>query len=366
MRRVLWLAKGLGPGGMERLLETHARFGDRDAFEYFSAYLVHRPNSLIGALEALGVTCTQLGNGGHLDPRWARELRAFVRRHEIDVVHIQSPMAAAIARPALRSMRSRPSIVYTEHNSWDCYSWPTRVANAASYLLDDAHLAVSSAAARSAIGPLKRDVEVVIHGIDIESVASRASRRDVKRAELGIEPGTIVVITVANLRREKGYDVLLEGAVQAIANRPDLLFLSVGQGPLSSEMEQRRNQLGLGDHFRFLGFRDDVHDLLAAADVFCLASRNEGLPVALMEAYALGLPVVATRVGGLPEVIEDGRSGLCVAPEDPGGLADAILAIASDEGRRNEMGKRGSELALQFDARLWVRRLEALYEEVSR
>ena len=367
MRRVLWLAKGLGPGGMERLLEVHARVGAAsEECKYFAAYLVERPHSVVVALEALGVTCTRLGNGRAVDPRWARDLRAFVRGHRIDVVHIHSPMVAAIARPALRSMRHRPAIVYTEHNSWGCYSLPTRLANAATYLLDDAQLAVSAAAAQSAVGPLKRRVEVLIHGIDIDSVARRTSRRDAKRAELGVGSDTIVVITVANLRHEKAYDVLLKAAAQASANRPDLRFLSVGQGPLASEMKERCIRLGLGDRFRFLGFRDDVHDLLAAADVFCLASRQEGVPVALMEAYALGLPVVATRVGGLPDVVEDGRSGLLVAPEDPGALADAIVAVATDAGRRTRMGRRASELAGQFDSRVSVRRLEAVYEEVSR
>jgi len=164
--------------------------------------------------------------------------------------------------------------------------------------------------------------------------------------------------------------LLLGGAAgearQAMAERTDLLFLGVGQGPLAVEMEERRVQLGLGDRFRFLGFRDDVHDLLAASDVFCLASRNEGLPVALMEAYALGLPVIATRVGGLPDVIEDGRSGLLVDPEDPGALARAILALAADEDLRAKLARRALELAWQFDSQGPVRRLEAVYEEVSR
>jgi glycosyltransferase involved in cell wall biosynthesis len=366
MLRVLWLAKGLGPGGMERLLATHAAVGDHDRFEYFAAYLVERPHSLIATLEALGVTCIRLGAGGSLDPRWAHELRRFVRRHRIDVVHIHSPMVAAIARPAVRSMRHRPAIVYTEHNSWDCYSVPTRLANAATYPLDDAHLAVSAAAARSVAGGLRAGVEVLIHGIDIEAVAARRCRRAAKRAEFLIGPETFVVITVANLRHEKAYDVLLDAAALTTANGADVLFLSVGQGPLASEMEQRCRRLGLERRFRFLGFRDDVHDLLAAADVFCLASRNEGLPVALMEAYAVGLPVVATRVGGLPEVIEDGRSGLLVPPEDPAALSDAILALLDDAGRRDQLGRRASELAGRFDARVAVRRLEALYEEVTR
>jgi glycosyltransferase involved in cell wall biosynthesis len=263
-------------------------------------------------------------------------------------------------------MRHRPGIVYTEHNSWESYSLPTRAANAATYVLDDAHFAVSAAAARSVTAPLRRGLEVLVHGIDIEAVAGHRRQRVAKRAELGIDTDTVVVVTVANLRHEKAYDVLLDAAAQAIAKRPDLLFISAGHGPLATEMEDRRDRLGLGGGFRFLGFRDDVHDLLAAADVFCLASRHEGLPVALMEASALGLPTVATRVGGVPEVIEDDRSGLLADAESPGALADAIVSLAEDEERRHRMGRRARELAAQFDSRLAVRRLEAVYEAVSR
>ena len=365
-RRILWLAKGLGPGGMERLLVTHAFAGDRDRFEYFAGYLVERPHSVVGDLEALGVRCTQFGDGRGVNPRWTLELRRFVRRHRIDLVHIHSPMVAAMARPFLRSMRRRPAIVYTEHNSWDCYAPSTRIGNAATYPLDDAHLAVSAAAARSVVRPLGRDLEVLTHGIDVGSIALRRSEREAKRAELGAGPETIVVVTVANLRREKGYDVLLAAAALATAKHPEFLFLGVGHGPLASEMEEMRERLGLGDRFRFLGFRDDVYDLLAAADVFCLASRNEGLPVALMEACALGVPVVATRVGGLPEVIEDGVSGVLVDPDDPVALAEAILTVAADERLRGTLGGRAAEIAGRFDSRLAIRRIEAVYDEVSR
>lgn len=366
MRRILWLVKGLGPGGMERLLVTHASVGDRDRFEFFAAYLVKRPHSVVSDLETLGVRCTQFGDGRGVDPRWVLELRRFVRRHRIDLVHIHSPMVAAFARPALWSMRRRPAVVYTEHNSWDCYALPTRFGNAATYALDDAHLAVSAAAARSVPAPLRRNVEVLTHGIDVHSVAGRRSEREAGRASLGVGPDMTVVITVANLRHEKGYDVLLDAAALAAAKRPDLLFISVGQGPLTSEMEERRGRLGLGERFRFLGFRDDVHRLLAAADVFCLASRNEGLPVALMEAYAIGLPVVATRVGGLPEVVENAGSGMLVDPEDPEALANAVLALAADEPLRRKLGARAAELAGRFDSGLAVRRIEAVYDEVSR
>lgn len=363
---VLWLAKGLGPGGMERLLETHARVGDRDAFTYHAAYLVDRPHSVVPALADLGVEATKLGNDNDLDVRWAAQLRQLVRDRAIDVVHVHSPMAAAVARPALRAMRRRPGIVYTEHNSWDCYSRATRLANAVTYVLDDAQVAVSIAAAESPPAAIGGRVEVLTHGIDRVAVASHLDERDEVRAELGLDPGAFVVATVANLRREKGYDVLLAAAAAATARHPELVFLSIGQGPLEAELEAEHLRLALGDRFRFLGFRPDVHRLLAAADLFALASRHEGLPVALMEASALGLPIVATRVGGLPDVIDEGVSGLLVGPDDAPALAAAIGSVVDDAGLRKELSAGALAMSDRFDARTAVGRLEALYRQVAR
>ena len=364
--RVLWLAKGLGPGGMERLLEMHARVGDRDAFTYSAAYLVERPNSVVPSLEALGVPCTHLVGAHDLDPRWARQLRDLVRRDGIDVVHVHSPMVASVTRPALRLMRRRPGLVYTEHNSWDCYSAPTRLANALTYVLDDAQLAVSAPAATSAPAFLRRGIENLTHGIDLDAVAAHAVERERVRAELGIEPGTTVIITVAHLRKEKGYDVLLDAAHRVLERRSDVVFVTVGQGPEHDDLIARHEQLGLGDRFRFLGFRSDVPDLLAAADVCCFSSRHEGLPVALMEASAMSLPTVATRVGGLPDVIEDDGSGLLVDPDDPAQLAAALMALVDDPQRRRRLGERARELAARFDACAAVARLESVYREVAR
>lgn len=364
--RVLWLAKGLGPGGMEKLLETHARVGDRDRFELFAAYLTERPHSLVPSLEALGVPVRRLGDGREIDVRWARQLRRLVRDEHIDVVHSHSPFPAAVARVALRGGLGHVAHVYTEHNSWDCYGMATRVANAVTYPLDDHQLAVSEAAARSAVGPLGRRVEVLTHGIDTEAVAAHADRRDAVRAELGLPDGAVLVVTVANLRTEKAYDVLLAAARRVIDATDDVWFVSVGQGPLADELEAERQRLGLGDRFRFLGFRDDVADLLAAADICCFASRHEGLPVAMMEATALGLPVVGTRVGGLPDAVADGVNGRIVDPENPAALADALVEVAGDPERRAAMAAASKAGSSRFDARAAVARIEDVYRSVVR
>ncbi len=362
--RVLWLAKGLGPGGMERLLVNHARFGDRDRFDYLAAYVVERPNSVVGELRDLGVEVFGLDGSLGRVPLWPAQLERLVTRERVDIVHAHSPLPAAVARPLLRLRRRRPRLVYTEHNTWDCYGTPTRSANLLTYPLDDAQFAVSADAAASPPGRLARRVEVLTHGIDLAAVAAHAEQRERTRQQLQVGPSTTVVVTVANLRTEKGYDVLFAAARTVLEGHDDVVFLCVGQGPLESELRAAHERLGLGERVRLLGFRSDALDLMAAADVFCLASRQEGLPVAYMESTALGLPAVVTAVGGLTDAVDDGATGLLVAPDQPEQLASALGRVIDDSDLRHSMAVRARESAGRFDAREAIRRQEAVYAEL--
>jgi glycosyltransferase involved in cell wall biosynthesis len=362
--RVLWLAKGLGQGGMERLLVTHAKFGDRERFDYRAAYLVDRPHSVIDELEALDVPVTRLGSGSGSDPRWVLDLAKLVRRERIDVVHAHSPMPASVARPLVRVFSPRTKLVYTEHNRWDRFSAPTRIANMVTYPLNHVTFAVSDDC-RDTVSPrLRPKVQTLIHGIDVDEVASHNADREHMRADLGIDDDAIVVGTVANLRKQKNYPLLLEVAKRVIAEHPNVLFLSVGQGPLEAELKDLHTQLGLGDRFRFLGFRSDVHSVMSAFDIFCLSSDHEGLPVALMEAKALGLPVVATGVGGIPEAVVDGVDGALVPPGDSDGLAEAVGRWAMDLSPAGTTRKLVAR-EVRFDSSAAVAAQEAVYENLA-
>lgn len=361
---MLWLVKGLGPGGMERLLVHHAIVSDPDRFEYHVAYLVDRPDSVVGELEAAGVGCTRIG-GAAADPRWVRQLVGLVRRLRIDVVHAHSPQPAGMARPAVRSLPGGPALVYTEHNTWDCYSPPTRALNATTYPLDHATFAVSQDAKDSVPAPLRRRVEVLTHGIDLDDLRSRTVEPGRTRAQLGIGDDTVVALNVAHLRAEKGHEVLLEALQRPALRDTDLTVLCVGHGPRSAELTNLAEQLGVADRVRFLGFRDDVPDLLAVADLFCLSSHQEGLPVAFMEAAALGVPSVVTAVGGLVDHVESGRDGVLVPPGDPDALAAALQRLAIDAGLRRQLGEAAAAHAAVFDARTAVRRQEDVYARVA-
>ncbi len=357
---VLWVAKGLGPGGMERLLLTHARTGDRERFDYVVAFLVERPNSLRPELEAADVPCVDVGRGHPEDPRWVLRVLRLVDRLRIDVVHVHSPAVAAVLRPVLRARPNRPRLVYTEHNSWADYAPATRVANRLTYGLDDATVAVSAAARDSAPPRLRRQVETVIHGLELAAVKQRRSERSAARQQLGVGPDEVLVGVVANLRVQKNYPLMLEAAAEVVRRVPSVRFVSLGQGPLEEDLVSRRDRLGLGDRFRFLGHVPDAPAVMSAFDVFALSSDQEGLPVALMEALALGLPVVVTAVGGMPHVV-DPSVGRVVPPGRVGPLADALVELARDPGLRSALGAAAAVRAEQFDASSAVRRLEELY-----
>ena len=364
--RVLWLAKGLGPGGMERLLLHQARFADRSAFHVQAAYLRPDKHHLVPGLRSLGVESTCLDGAALQDPRWAPRLRRLLVEQRIDVVHVHSPAVAAIARVVARSVRPRPRVVYTEHNVWSSYDRATRLANHATYGLDDAHIAVSEQVRESVPARFQGGLTTVIHGIDISAVRAERAGRDAVRASLGIGPSddSVLIGTVANFRSEKAYPDLLAAAVVVLSRTPNARFVSIGQGHLEGAIKAEHARLGLDDRFRFLGYRDDATRVMAAFDIFTLASHFEGLPVTLMEARALGLPVVVTRVGGLPAHVRDGVDGVLVSPGRPSELADALVGLVADPSRRASLGAASAGGAEAFDARVFTRAVEDVYRGV--
>jgi glycosyltransferase involved in cell wall biosynthesis len=362
--RVLWLVKGLGPGGAERLLVNHAAVRDRDRFDVAAAYLLAHKHHLAAELEALGVPTTCLHGGHEADLRWAWRLRSMIRAGRPDVVHVHSPYVAAVTRLVLRTLprRRRPALVVTEHNRWPRHDRLTRLANRLTCALDDADLAVSEDVRATMAPRLAARTEVLAHGIELASVRAAATERTRVRAELAVTDDELLVVTVANLRREKALEVLLDAAAR-LADTP-LRFALVGQGPLADELAARHRALGLGDRVLLLGYRPDAPAVLAAGDAFCLSSRHEGRPVALLEALALGLPVVATAVGGIPEVVTAGREAALAPPDDPAALADALRSLL-DPSRRAAMAAAARAIGDTVGAEPAARRIEELYTDLA-
>lgn len=356
---MLWITKGLGPGGAERLLVEQARVRGDDV-EVEAAYLLAGKRHLVDDLERAGVATHCLGVRTEADPRWLVRLSRLLRRGRFDVVHVHSPVSAALTRILVHTAHRRVAVVDTEHNRWPSHHRLTRLLNRVTFPLNDAALAVSEEVVASMPARPRRATRVLTHGIDAAGVRARAGDRDATRRELGCGVDDIVCVTVANLRAQKRYPDLLDAARAVVDRDPRVRFVTAGQGPLAHEVRARRDALGLGDRFALLGYRDDVPRLLAAADLFVLASAHEGLPVAVMEAFALGVPVVATAVGGLVEAVTDGVSGLLVPPGDPDALAAAILR-AADPAVRAELAAGADAASTRFAVADAERAIEATY-----
>jgi glycosyltransferase involved in cell wall biosynthesis len=207
---------------------------------------------------------------------------------------------------------------------------------------------------------------VVHNGIDVNKFdRDRSGCRTLLRELFGISDEVPLVVTVSVLRPAKGIEVLLE----AIPRVPDAHFLIVGDGPKREEWEATAQRLGISARVHWAGYRRDVASFLAGCDVFAHPSLDDAFPTVLLESLAAGVPVVASRVGGIPEIVEEGRTGCLVPAGDPEALAAAIRELLTDrhdaEGTREAMRSAArTTAARQFSTAAWVDRLSRIYDEV--
>ena len=369
--RVLWLAKGLGRGGAEQLLVNCARHADTSRYEIEIAYVLPWKDALAPALEAAGLRVHCLGAApgtpGRADPRWPWRLHRLLADRQYGLVHTHMPVPAAAVR-LLALGRHAPRLVHTEHNVWDRYRTATRWANALTYRRNDAVIAVSHAVAAS-VPPGRRYpgdwLSVVHHGPDLTGAPTGPQARADARAALGLPADAVVIGTVGNLTPKKDQATLLTAYAELRREHPRARLVLIGAGPLDGRLRTRAAELGLDDVV-FAGSRPDVPALLAGLDVFALSSRQEGLPVALMEAMTSGLPSVVTRVGGMPEVLDDGEQGYLVPPADPGALSEALGRLVADPALRGRLGAAARERSARFDVAGAQQAVEAVYRRVLR
>ena len=205
----------------------------------------------------------------------------------------------------------------------------------------------------------------IFNGIDIGAFESRVGDRQNLRIELNFEQDHIVCVSVGRLVPVKGQCDLLDAFAEAHASSPELRLLLVGDGELRKDLEDQIDRLGIGEVTRLVGWREDVAELLDACDIFVLTSLNEGLGLVLVEAMAKKLPVVATEVGGVPEVVDDGQTGLLVPALEPSAISAAITRLAKDKPTRTAYGQDGYARAHRlFSIEKTVANTETLYRDL--
>lgn len=358
--RILVLVKGLGIGGAERLIASGAEHWDRESFDYHVAYVLPWKDALVPAIEKLGIPVTCIGGERGFDPATVFRFRRLVSEFQPALIHAHLPATGILARLTGGGV----PVVYTEHNIAHSYRQPTKTLNRATYRRNTAVIAVSNAVGESLEGFPGPKPMVIENGV---SVAMDEERARAARAELGLSDEPLVV-HVGNIRPHKGHQNLTEAAVRLFAGHPTVHIVSIGGEKFPGDLERVRNEaarLGVADRLRFLGSRPDALDFVAAADMFVNPADVEGLPVAILEALAMGKPVVATAVGGVPSVVIDGETGRLVPPKDPAALADAILDVLGDPERLISLGKRGRELVEErYGLARMIERYEAVYRDV--
>jgi glycosyltransferase involved in cell wall biosynthesis len=358
--RILILIKGLGIGGAEKLVSEGARYWDRDRFDYSVAYVLPWKDQLVGGIEQLGIDVELIGSDRGLTPITLSRLRQLIRRRGIDLVHAHLPTMGIVARVA-----SPVPVVYTEHNMAESYRPVTRWANRLTYRRNRAVMAVSGAVAGSVSSWPGRPVIVIPNGVAVHAGAAQANAA---REELGLSDDAPLVAHVGNIRPGKGHDVLIDAAAILVKSMPDVTIVSIGGEKFPGDLDRVQTRVakeGVGQSIRFLGRRPDALSFVAAADVFVNPSSVEGLPVAILEAMALGRPVVATAAGGVPGIVKDGETGVLVEPEDPEALAEGMSRLLSDR----EMAVRLADAAQslvekEYGLEPMVRATEDVYLQV--
>lgn len=303
------------------------------------------------------------------DVRAVRALRDHFRSERPDVVHTHSSKAGLVGRTAAR-LAGVPVVVHSIHG-WSFNPEMGRPAQAAIVAAERAAARMTTALVHVAVSDrdkgLDRDIGrpgqyvLVRNGIDLDAFAAGGHDRSAARRLLGVPDDAWLMGTVGRLADQKAPLAMVDAVAPLLAADPRARFVWVGDGPLRGQTIERATRAGVADQFVLAGVRRDVPAVLRALDVFALSSLWEGLPRTVTEAMASGLPVVATAVDGVAEVVEDGVSGLVVPPHDAPALGRALQRVRDDDRLRARIADAGSARSREFDRREMLHRLASLY-----
>ena len=353
--------------------------GAQEVVRTLSAYLIERGSPTVvctfrdgplrNEIEEMGIPVEVLPgrNHGFLSlPMFLKEMAAIrkglirlVQKYQIDVIQTHLLRSLDFLVGSLKFSDPNLLVFWTVHNyqfelradQLPGQRWllgPKNYLHNALYQMASTRvngfIAVSDEVERAILQTMrvnKSRVTTICNGVDVRRYQRKVDRNTI-RTNLGLKETDQVMIVVGTLKEQKGHRYLVEAAAPLIAQRNHLHILFAGDGPLRNSLQQQVQQLGLGSHIHFLGNRKDIPDLLAASDYFVLPSLWEGLPMALIEAMASGIPVLATCVSGSQQVVASGETGVLVPPGDVDQLRQAMAEMIANPERAKQMGQAGS------------------------
>ncbi|SEL09470.1 Glycosyltransferase involved in cell wall bisynthesis [Pseudoxanthomonas sp. GM95] len=355
--------ESLDRGGLERVVIDLVRT-QRDAGDRCQVVCLFGAGALAGELRALGIPVHSCGKRRGLDLRAILAARRLLRQHDTEILHSHNAISHYYAVLASRGLPLR-KVVNTRHGMDKTRAVAQRGSRSRSWRDDrlewlygksmactDAVVAVCEAA-RDEFRRRKdlpaRKIVAVPNGLHVERFepGSTQARQQLRQA-LGVPDNTRLAGFVGRLTWAKDHATLVRAFRLLHEQRPETALVLIGDGPLRSSLEALARSEGVAEKVFFLGDRNDIHALLRGLDLFVMSSVTEGYSVALLEACASALPIVATRVGGNPEIVRDGFNGALVAPGAPSELAAAMIDILGDQARAYEMGRAGREWVLEY------------------
>ena len=354
-QQVLYLARGLHARGHEQEL------------------LCQQGSVLAARAREAGLPVWERRLRGEVDVGAMRAIAAKLRAGRFDLIHLHTSHAHTLgvyaARFAGRRRHGeRPATVVSRRVDFSIHK--RRVFDFSRFKYTwgvDRILCVSEQIRQVLLkdGLAAERLAVVHSGVDVARLAGAPDRRDEYRKEFGVPAGGALIGNVGHAADHKGQRYLVEAAPAVLARHPGARIVIIGDGELLPALKEQARALGVEGRVLFPGFRTDVPALLRAMDIFCFPSHLEGLGTSVLDALAVGLPVVATTAGGIPEMISSGEHGLLVPPRDPAALAKALMEMLEDPQRARAMGEAGRQRVLaEFTAERTVEKTEAEYRRL--
>ena len=317
-----------------------------------------------------------LGMKSFFDGRVLPRLLRLMLTYRPDIVHTHAFRADLWAGIAAKLAGIPLFVTSIRNNEWECFrteqSFPAAqgamLLSKLSTSLADTLIAVSEGV-RSHLVDVQHispnRVQVIPNGVDMERLSMQRPHPSILRQDLGLSPNDVLVGTLAILKTRKGLTYLIEAAQMVLARHPQTVFLLAGDGPDYPHILQQVKNAGLENRFQLLGYRSDALAILDVLDLYVQPSLFEGLPRSILEAMALGKPVVATDIGGSREAVEHRKTGLLVPAKDSTALGEAIGQLVSSSSLRKSMGEAGKHrIQSRFNARINAKAHETLYREL--
>jgi len=333
---ILHLIETGGPGGAEQMLLRLADEYDRRKISQLVC--LRKEGWLAEEVRRRGIPLEIRSLGGLPDLAWIQELRRLALIYGVTAIHTHE-FAMNVRGAMLANWLRIPSVATVHGKGYYCDKWSRRLAYRVTSRLTNL-VAVSEDIRSSLInlvGISPNRASVIPNGVDTECFRFDAEKRRIVRDRLGVSDDQLLLGTVGSYYPVKGHRFLVDAMQKLVAVGKDVKLVMAGQGPLAGELKVQVSERSLGEHVQIVGYVDDTPGFLSALDIFVMPSLSEGQPLALLEAAANGRCIVATHVGGIPEILVNGENGIIVPPANVDAIVDAVVKLMVEPDKRRDL-----------------------------